>query len=198
MQHNCNVSREKYDKINQYCGLLLKWNKTINLVSKSSLQELEKRHISDSIQLLNYIPDDKNISVIDFGSGAGFPGLIMSICGVKKVTLIESDSRKAAFLLQAAQISDEEIVVINDRIENIGDMSCDVVTSRAFADLNTIFGYSYNIKVKDKYLLHKGVTFEQEIRAAELDWLFKIQVHDSFTSNQGKILEISDLKPRRS
>lgn len=183
------VSREVYQKLIEYHDLLLKWNSAINLVSFNSIHEILQRHILDSLQLLKFI-EDKDISIIDLGSGAGLPGIILSVCGIKKMTLIESDSRKAAFLLQASKISSGEIEIINDRVENIVDLKCDIVTSRALADLDMIFCYGKNIKIKDKYLLHKGKSYKKEILDAKKHWLFNTKVHDSITSNQGKILEI--------
>ena len=183
------VSREVYQKLIEYHDLLLKWNSVINLVSSNSIHEILQRHILDSMQLLKFI-EDKDISIIDIGSGAGLPGIILSVCGIKKVTLVESDSRKAAFLLQASKISSGEIEIINDRIENITGLECNIVSSRALADLNEIFELSRNIEIADKYLLHKGESYKKEISDARKHWLFNVKVHDSITSNQGKILEI--------
>ncbi|MDG1437237.1 MAG: 16S rRNA (guanine(527)-N(7))-methyltransferase RsmG [Rickettsiaceae bacterium] len=183
------VSREK---LTEYCELLIKWNNVINLISSKTVPEVLERHVNDSIQLLSFIKD-KNISIVDLGSGGGFPGIVLSIAGIKKVTLIESDSRKAAFLLQAAKLSHNKVEVINDRIENITGLECDIITSRAFADLNKIFDLSQNIKVKDKYLLHKGQKYMEEITDAQRLWLFDSKDHDSITSDSGKILEIQNV-----
>lgn len=183
------VSREEYSRLMEYKDLLLKWNNTINLISPQTIHEVLERHIVDSLQLLSFI-EDKDVSIIDLGSGGGLPGIILSIAGIRKVTLIESDSRKAAFLLQAAKLSNGDVEVINDRLENIVDLECDIVTSRAFADLNKMFDLSQNIAVRDKYLLHKGKKYKEEIREAKKHWLFGSKVHDSITSDSGKILEI--------
>jgi 16S rRNA (guanine527-N7)-methyltransferase len=96
-------------------------------------------------------------------------------------------------LLQAAKLSDETIIVVNDRLENLVGLECDIVTSRAFADLNKIFDLSQNIKIKDKYLLHKGKKYQEEIFEAKKHWLFDSKVHDSITSESGKILEITNV-----
>jgi len=186
------VSREAYTKIIEYQKLLLKWNKTINLISSNTIQDIMNRHILDSLQLLSYM--DKTSKVIDLGSGAGFPAIILSIAGIEDVTMIESDSRKSAFLLQASRLSNHKPKIINDRIENIDNLSCDIVTSRAFSELDSIFEYSSKIEVKDKYLLHKGAGYKNEISKAQKHWLFNETVHDSITSETGKILEITDLE----
>jgi 16S rRNA (guanine527-N7)-methyltransferase len=185
------VSREAYTKIVEFEKLLVKWNKVINLISPKTVQDIANRHILDSLQLLSYMGKDSKI--IDLGSGAGFPAIILSIAGVTDVTLIESDSRKSAFLLQAAKLSNGKVRIINDRIENIDNLTCDILTSRAFSELNSIFEYSSEIEVKDKYLLHKGAGYKNEISKAKNHWLFNETVHDSITSETGKILEITNL-----
>lgn len=185
------VSREIFAKIIEFKELLLKWNKAINLISAKTSNDVMNRHILDSVQLLPFI--EKESSVIDLGSGAGFPAIILSIAGINNITLIESDSRKAAFLIQAAKISSNKIKIINDRIENIENLQCDIITSRAFAELDYIFEYSSRIKVKSKFLLHKGAGYKNEIAKAEKHWLFNRTVHDSITSETGRILEITDL-----
>lgn len=185
------VSREAFEKIIEFEKLLLKWNKTINLISAKTSRDIMNRHILDSLQLLPLI--DKNSKIIDLGSGAGFPAIILSIAGIKDITLIESDSRKTAFLLQASKLSTNNIEIINDRIENIDNLQCDIITSRAFAELYSIFEFSSKIKVRNKFLLHKGAGYKNEILKAQKHWLFNKTVHDSITSETGKILEITDL-----
>lgn len=185
------VSCETINKLEKYQSLILKWNKTINLVSSSTESEFWERHILDSLQLLKYI-DDTNIHLVDIGSGGGLPGIVLSIAGVKNITLIESDIRKSVFLLQASKISSNKISVVNRRIEDI-KLNCDILTSRAFASLNKIFMYSENIKVKDKYLLLKGKKYQQEIEEAQKQWSFQYYAHDSLTASNSKILEIRDV-----
>ncbi|WP_371220059.1 16S rRNA (guanine(527)-N(7))-methyltransferase RsmG [Orientia tsutsugamushi] len=185
---NYNVSRETFNKFKEYYSLLSKWNSTINLVSATTLQNFWQRHIFDSIQLLNYI-HNKDIIVADLGSGAGFPGVVLSISGIKNVILIESDSRKAAFLLQAAQLSDQKIEIINDRIQNL-KVKCDIVTVRALANLSTILSHTKQFTVKDKYLILKGKNYQHEITQALLHNKFNYTLYQSCTDNSSWILEI--------
>jgi 16S rRNA (guanine527-N7)-methyltransferase len=187
------VSREIYERLMEYIKLLLKWNNTINLISSSTVHEVAQRHIIDSLQLFKFI-ENKDISIIDLGSGAGLPGVILSIAGIKKVTLVESNSRKVAFLRQAAQLSQGEVEVVNERLEEVAGLKCDIVTSRAFADLDKILTLSQGVEVTNKYLLHKGEKYQEEISKAKKHWLFNSKVHDSITSDYGKILEITDVK----
>ncbi len=182
------VPREIIATLEKYQQLVLKWNDVINLVSKSTIQDFWVRHIVDSLQLLEFIPN-RDIELIDVGSGAGLPGIVLSIAGVRNVTIIEADSRKCAFLLQAAALSSNKIVVINQRVEDV-KLTCDILTSRAFANLNKIFSCTANIKVRDKYLLLKGENYQTELKEACDNWSFDYLEHESATAVKSKILEI--------
>jgi tRNA uridine 5-carboxymethylaminomethyl modification enzyme len=185
------VSREVEIKLKEFQSLLIKWNKKINLVSSSTLSDLWNRHIMDSMQLLKYIKN-YNLKVIDVGSGAGFPGIVLSIAGVSDVTLIESDSNKAAFLFQASK----KVRIINDRVEKCQALECDILVARGFAELEKIFEYTKHIKVRQKYLLLKGEGYLKEIEAAKKQWLFNYNLHDSITHSKSRIIEITDLNHR--
>lgn len=188
-----NVSREVNDKLKEFQSLLIKWNKKINLVANSTLSDLWNRHIIDSMQLLKYIKN-YNLKVIDVGSGAGFPGIVLSIAGLSDVTLIESDSNKAAFLFQASK----KVTIINDRVEKCRELECDILVARGFAELEKIFEYTKHIKVKQKYLLLKGEEYLKEIEVAKKHWLFNYNLHDSITHGKSKIIEITDLKHKNA
>ncbi|MFP3033966.1 MAG: 16S rRNA (guanine(527)-N(7))-methyltransferase RsmG [Candidatus Tisiphia sp.] len=191
-----NVPREILDALEKYQSLTLKWNKTINLVSCNTEREFWVRHILDSLQLMKYI-NNQNIHLIDVGSGGGFPGIVLSIAGIKNVTLVESDVRKSIFLLQASKISTNKVNVVNQRIENV-KLDCDILTSRACAQLEKIFVYTQHINVRNKYLLFKGEQYQKEIEIAKKRWSFCHSVYDSETSNNSKILEISNIHDKNS
>jgi 16S rRNA (guanine527-N7)-methyltransferase len=180
--------------IEEFVSLLVKWNKVINLVSIKNTQDLWLRHIEDSMQLVHFIEsEDKNI--IDLGSGAGFPGLILSFCGVKNVTLIESDSRKSAFLSNAAMLSCNKVTVINDRVENTHELSCDIVTSRGLCDINTLLTLTRGINMREKCLFLKGKTYRQELEYARKNWTFEECIYHSSTSSEGKVIELKNIRP---
>ncbi len=184
------ISREIFNSLKEYERLLIKWNKSLNLISKDSVADLWNRHIVDSMQLYKYIGRDARL--IDVGSGAGFPGVILSILGVRNVTLIESDIKKSIFLLRSSKISSNTIDIANLRVEDFKS-TCDILTSRAFASIEDIFNYTRNIIVRDKYLLLKGKNYLNEIDSARKKWDFNCLIYDSITSGEGKILEIRDL-----
>ena len=133
----------------------------------------------------------KDDVIVDVGSGAGFPGIILSLAGIRKVVLIESDERKAVFLRHASKISKNEIIVLNERVEKIVDLTCDVVVSRAMTDIRDLLLLTKKIR-SERYLIHKGKKYLDELQLASKDLLFKYRVHDSITSAEGKILEIDN------
>lgn len=178
--------------IESYIKLLSEWNAKINLVSYKDIEELMHRHVIDSLQLKKYIKDEQEI--FDIGSGAGFPGLMLSYAGVNKVNLVEKINKKAHFLMVAASLSSNKIIVHNQNIEEIHTGSCDVITARGFAGLDKIFMQTQNIyNKKTRYLLLKGKTVEEEIKNALEKWNFEYIIHQSETSEEGKILEVEHL-----
>lgn len=187
------VSREVFK---EYIELLFKWNNSINLISKNiTIDEIWERHVYDCASLLDFLgPDDK---LIDVGSGAGLPGIILSLGGVRNVTLIESDSRKAAFLLQASKICGNKVTVLNERVENL-TLECDILTSRAFAPITNILALCNNIKVKKKCLFLKGKKAMIEIEEALGKWDFNYGI---YSKNEGCVVELDydnvDCKPKR-
>lgn len=186
------VSRE----IDEYIALLQKWNQKINLISRNTVEEIKTRHIEDSRQLKKYIALDDRI--IDVGSGAGLPGIVISIDGIADVVLIEADERKSAFLRQAAKISKNRVEVLDERVESIYGLDCDVLVARAFASIKDILSLTKNIDVRKKYLLLKGKTYRAELSEAGKEWLFEYNVHDSISSDSGVILEIFDVRKREN
>ena len=184
-------TKEKFIK---YENLLREWSQKMNLVAPSTLNDIQTRHIMDSAQLANFIPKDVNI--IDLGSGAGFPGVILAILGWN-VVCIESITKKTNFLSTLKQELDlPNLTIINDRIENYlqktpvnaGNF---VFTARAFAPLIKIFDYTY--KTKCRLFLLKGREIETEILLAKTKYKFNYELHKSETGD-GFIICITNLK----
>jgi len=192
MVDNLNVSREVTHALLNYQNLLLKWNKAINLISRNSQKDIWERHILDSLQLLKYI--DFSDKIIDIGSGGGFPGIVLSICGVKNTVLIESDKKKSVFLAQASKLSSNKIIIVDERIDEKFNMNCDIITSRGFSSVTNILGVTEGIKIQKKMLLLKGKNYEKEIIEAQKHWVFDFNLHNSITSREGKIVEIFNIK----
>ncbi len=162
-------------KLRQFEALVLKWSLRINLVSKHDLQNLWERHIQDSLALIPYIPAG-TAAAIDLGSGAGFPGLVLAIETGIPFTLIESDSRKAAFLLDAARELQAPAKILNARIEAAKCDPAALITARALAPLDKLLALAVPHLTPDGVCLFpKGRSYEEELKAAETGWRMSVE-----------------------
>lgn len=182
------------EKFIKYEELLKEWSTKMNLVAPSTLLDIKTRHIMDSAQLVKYIP--KNVNIIDLGSGAGFPGVVLAIYGWN-VTCIESIGKKTKFLNELKQQLDlPNLNIINDRIENFlsktpVNAGNYIFTARAFAQLIKIFDYTH--KTNCRLFLLKGRDIESEILTAKKKYKFDYKLYNSETGD-GFIIEINHLK----
>ena len=182
------------EKFIKYENLLKDWSTKMNLVAPSTLSDIQTRHIKDSAQLAKYLPKDVNI--IDLGSGAGFPGVVLAAMGWN-VTCIESIGKKTRFLETLKQELDlPNLTIINDRIENFlskTPVKADkfVFTARAFAPLIKILDYTH--KTKCRLFLLKGREIESEINTAKTKYKFDYKLYKSETGD-GFIICISNVK----
>jgi 16S rRNA (guanine527-N7)-methyltransferase len=187
------VSHETLEKISTYVDVLLKWNSKINLISKYTVDNIWVRHILDSAQVVGFV--DKSQKFLDIGSGAGLPGIVLSILGVESVTLLDSDQRKCSFLLEVARILELKINVINDRVENLCNSQFDVVTARGFASIDKLLGQISAIKA-EKILLLKGENYELEIEEALQSWKFEYITYPSITDSSSHIVDITNVRKK--
>ena len=182
------------EKFKKYEKLLREWSTKMNLVAPSTLADIENRHFKDSAQLADFLPH--NVNVIDLGSGAGFPGVVLAILGWN-VICIESISKKAGFLSILKQELDlPNLTIINDRIEHYfaklpAFSKKFVFTARAFAPLIRIFDYTH--KQNSRLFLLKGREIEKEIAVAKTKYKFDYELHPSKTGD-GFIIVIKNLK----
>jgi 16S rRNA (guanine527-N7)-methyltransferase len=182
------VSRETVARLEAYAELLRHWSARINLVAASTLDDPWRRHFLDSAQLLPFVPRGAR-SLIDLGSGAGFPGLVLAIVGVPEVELVEADARKCAFLREAARVAGAAVRVHNARIESLPPHRFDVVTARAVAPLDRILFLSQPfIGLQTVCLFPKGKTARQELAVARNHWVMDAACHDSRTDPHGVVL----------
>jgi 16S rRNA (guanine527-N7)-methyltransferase len=192
-----NVSRETLDRLELYVTLLHKWQKAINLVGADSLTDVWRRHILDSAQLAEYIPKSAQI-ITDFGSGAGFPGLALSIILDRPVHLIESAGKKAAFLREVARLTKAPAVVHNDRIEKVVPWRSDVVTARALAPLGQLMTLSEpflgDAGNNATCVFLKGGRTEEELTEANKSWTMAVERFPSVSDPTGTILRIRDIR----
>ena len=194
------VSRETIISLNLYEDLLITENKKLNLIGKSTIKQIWTRHFLDSAQVIDFI-DKNDVSLVDLGSGAGFPGLIISILAKEKkiplkVNLIEKSPKKTKFLELVA-----EKLKLNVKVSNLNIMNSDeiiyeeVITARAFKPLEEILKLIHN-KAKNwkKTFIFLGKTGHDELVQASKNWDIKYKLRRSVTSTDSVIIEIENFK----
>ena len=183
------VSRETRDRLVAYVALLAKWNAKINLVGPATLGDVWRRHILDSAQIHDRVAAAEVL--VDLGSGAGLPGLILAILGGPRVHLIESDARKCAFLHEAARVTGTAVTIHNKRIEAVPPVEADVVTARALAPLAQLLDHAVRfLKPAGKCVFLKGARQADELTEARKSWHMRVAERPSLSDPSGVILEV--------
>jgi len=194
-----NVSRETAERLDIYASLLEKWNPRINLVAKPTLKYLWSRHILDSLQLFNLAAESAT-SWADLGSGGGFPGLVVAIQAAERwpqlrLTLVESDQRKAVFLQTVMRETGIEASVVAERIEAVAPLNADVISARALAPLPVLLSYAErHLASGGTALFPKGAGWRQEVKHALEHWRFRCEDIASQTSSDGAILRLGEIE----
>ena len=221
-----NVSRETLQRLESYAGLLVKWQAKINLVGPATLPDLWRRHFLDSAQLLDLLPRaggglrwgrssssaesaegttptptlpqlGGGGTLVDLGSGAGFPGLVLAIMTNWRVHLLDSDQRKCAFLRQVALDCGalDRVTIHPKRIEQLTGIAADVVTARACAPLGELLALAEPfIGEKGTGLFLKGAQAEEELTQAQRHWTMRLDRRESISDPAGTILIVSHLR----
>ena len=190
------VSDDALARLQIYADLLVKWQAKINLVGPDTLADLWNRHMFDSAQIAPLIaPGNK---VVDFGSGAGFPGLVLACLDpTLDVHLVESDQRKCAFLREVNRSAGCGVTVHNARIEKLEPLAADVVTSRALASLDKLLAFAEMHSLSTGiYLFLKGKRWSEELTEAEKTWKMRVLHHPSRTDPAGMVLELRECTRR--
>jgi 16S rRNA (guanine527-N7)-methyltransferase len=196
------VSRETAGRLAAYVDLLGRWQKIKNLVGPGTLEHVWTRHILDSAAVLDAAPESRTI--VDLGSGAGFPGLVVGIllAGVPgaAVHLVEANARKGAFLRTVARETGAPATVHVGRIEEVvpdlaRTLAPDLVTARALAPLGALLGLAEPLLSAGAVgLFHKGRELAEEVAAARDHWRFDLVEHPSRTDPAGRLVEIRGLR----
>ena len=184
------VSRETFDRLESFVGLVQAWGTRINLIGPATIADIWSRHIADSLRLVDLIPPN-TLTAVDLGSGAGFPGLVVAIVTNVHVDLIESDRRKAAFLAEAVRLTDATSTVHSGRIENCSCSPASLVMSRALAPLPRLLELASPFVASGGVcLFHKGRNVETEITAARKDWAMVAEQFHSVSDPSSVILRL--------
>lgn len=192
------VSRETLSALLQFEQLVRRWTPAINLVSKATLPEIWSRHILDSTQIFSLCPP-KAVTWADFGSGGGFPGIVVAILAQQlkpdlRVTLVESDLRKATFLRQAAQALSLPVAVRSARIESLDSLHADVVSARALAALPELLAHAdRHLAAGGIAIFPKGARYAEELAEAQKSWAFDADVQQSQSDSEAAILVIRNI-----
>ena len=174
-------------KLTEYKKILLKENETMNLIGKSTITDLDERHLLDCIQIIKYLPQHEK-SVMDIGTGAGLPGIILSIIGFKNLHLVEKSPKKSSFLENCKLRLGLNYVVHNTSISEISNLNVDYITARAFASIEKIISMTKKIiNKKTKFILHKGKSYLTELKTINTQKYFWV-THPSITSSESKII----------
>lgn len=192
------VSRETMANLHAFEAEVLRWTTAVNLVSRASVEHLWDRHIADSAQVFRVCPPDARCW-LDLGSGGGFPGLVVAILARQlqpdlRVTLVESDQRKAAFLRQTAQKLGLDVEVLARRIESLPPQAADVVSARALAPLVDLLKLSApHMKPDAIALFPKGARHAEEVAEARRLWTFDLETVSSASQTDSALLIIRKL-----
>tara|TARA_Y100000590_G_scaffold416944_1_gene516164 strand:+ start:2739 stop:3374 length:636 start_codon:yes stop_codon:yes gene_type:complete len=196
------VSRETISSLKKYEKALILANKGLNLVGKSTINEIWTRHFLDSVQVIDFI-DKNDKTLIDIGSGAGFPGLVLAIVLKDrkfpiKVKLIEKSPKKIKFLKDLITDLKLDVELINQNVfENSKNLSEDVLVARAFKPLRVILELIHNKAINWKrFFIYLGKTGKDDLLQASKNWDIGYKQRMSITSKDSIVIEINKLKKR--
>jgi 16S rRNA (guanine527-N7)-methyltransferase len=190
------VSRESLEKLKAYAALLAAWQVRINLIGKSTVEEIWTRHIADALQLLRFMPETIS-RVADLGSGAGIPGLVLAIARPIEAHLFESNQKKAAFLREAQRITQARAIVHAERIEacDAARLKAEAVTARALAPLPKLLELAAPFLEQGATgYFHKGQDVDIELTEATKSWSIISEKYPSVTDSRGTILVVKEAR----
>ena len=196
-----NVSRETLNGFYEYETLLYKWNKKINLVSKNTLVDIWERHFLDSGQIIKHVKVSGK-RWVDVGSGAGFPGLVVALLLRDRkidcdLVLVEKNPKKGFFLNEVIRKLNLSVEVVNDNIDNLEPLNADILTARAFSELNNLIEIAFRHRKKEGICLFlKGENYRIELDKTLNYWFFDYDIVDSLSSSSGKIIRVKKIFKR--
>ena len=194
--HRFNLSKAQVEKIDFFLTSLTNFNKHTNLVGKSTLENIWDRHVLDCLQLTKHI-NSKQSKIVDLGTGAGLPGLLLSIIGYKEVLMIDSVKKKTDFVYKIIKDLSLSAKIKTKRIEKGPHSQHDIVVSRALAPLNKLLTYARMYSNKNTTSLFlKGRNVNTEIDIAMKMFFFDFEKIDSVSTGDGCVLKIKNIKQK--
>jgi 16S rRNA (guanine527-N7)-methyltransferase len=191
------VSRETLERLTVYLELLRRWQPAINLVGSATLVDPWRRHFLDCAQLIEHLPDPL-ADLVDLGSGAGFPGMVLALLGVRGVHLIEADRRKAEFLRAVARATGAPVAIHAERIERMPAWPAGVITARALAPLPRLLELAQDFVTADSVcLLLKGRSAERELTEARGSWHMIAEMFPSLSEPNGIVVQLRGIRRAR-
>ena len=164
------------------------------MVGRSTLENPWVSHILDSLQIIPHLKN-KDATILDMGTGAGLPGVVLSIAGCKNITLVDSNGKKINFLKMVKKELFLSFNIILGRVEDLDNLKYDVITTRALASLDKLFSYSQKFLKKNTVMIFlKGKTVNEEIQEAQKKWKFRFNKTQSISHSDGSILVVKDLR----
>ena len=189
-----NLNRTQVEKIDFFITSLINYNKHTNLIGKSTLNNLWDRHVLDCLQLTKHIIN-KKLKILDLGTGAGLPGVLLSIAGYQKVLMVDSVKKKTDFVKKIIKELSLTAKIQNKRIEKPPFSQHDIIVSRALAPLVKLLTYARMYSNKNTTLLFlKGRNVISEIDIASKVFFFEFEKIKSLSSDEGCILKINNIK----
>lgn len=197
-----NLHSQSFERLGVFVSLLQKWSSAYNLIGPNEFDQIWERHILDSVQLATYLPPlSRNPRIVDLGSGAGFPGVILALLGYSDVYLVEKSQKKTMFLETVSRETEVPFRVVQSRIEDSYSIfsNADIVTSRALSDLTTLLKYSHTIMHERSFCLFlKGSALQDEIIEAKKYFSFDYEIYNGITDQTNRIIKIHDLFPSQN
>ena len=196
-----NVSRETLNGFYEYEILLSKWNEKINLVSKNTLVDIWERHFLDSGQIIKHV-EASGKKWVDLGSGAGFPGLVVALLLRDRkidcdLVLVEKNPKKGFFLNEVIRKLNLSVEVVNNNIDTLEPLNADILTARAFSELNNLIEIAFRHRKKEGICLFlKGENYRIELDKTLNYWFFDYDIVDSLSSSSGKIIRVKKIFKR--
>jgi 16S rRNA (guanine527-N7)-methyltransferase len=187
------LNSEQKKCLEDYVSKLLQENENFNFIGKSTIDQTWHRHILDCAQLIQFIKNPQK-KFADLGSGAGLPGMVLSILGLKEIHLVEKSFRKADFLRKIKNISPNRVFVHQAKLEELENINFDCIMSRALAPLDKLLEYCKKFLKDDGYCLFlKGKNLPLEISQAKQKFSFEFELFPSLTSKESNIIRINKI-----